>query len=142
MICFSPQAYKVLSQCVVDERGCFLYQGKKIPFGYGRLTWRGKEKLTHRLVKEPQVGRLSPEVCVLHKCDVPACCNPEHLFLGDRAVNMQDMAKKKRGNWQQKDHCIRGHLFDGVNKRQRTCSMCLAENDRRHKRKKRAQKSS
>jgi len=35
-------------------------------------------------------------LCVLHRCDTPPCCNPEHLFLGTIADNNKDMRNKMR----------------------------------------------
>ena len=34
---------------------------------------------------------------VCHRCDTPACINPQHLFLGTQAQNLQDMWRKGRG---------------------------------------------
>jgi hypothetical protein len=36
------------------------------------------------------------DVEVMHSCDNPPCCNPNHLSLGTRKQNAEDMAAKKR----------------------------------------------
>lgn len=33
---------------------------------------------------------------VLHRCDMPPCVNPEHLFLGTQKQNMEDKVTKDR----------------------------------------------
>lgn len=43
-------------------------------------------------------------ICVCHRCDNPACCNPEHLFLGTNVENTRDKEMKGRGN-QPKGDC-------------------------------------
>lgn len=80
---------------------CLIWQGAKGPKGYGqiRISWpESKCKLTHRLAWELAGNDLPEGLDVCHKCDTPSCINVEHLFLGTRAENMQDMARKGRSS--------------------------------------------
>lgn len=86
------------------ERGepdaCWLWTGKKIKGGYGdhRVPVDGQWKhvIAHRFVWQEAHGPIPPGLFVLHRCDVPACVNPAHLFLGTASDNMRDMVEKGR----------------------------------------------
>ncbi len=40
--------------------------------------------------------KIKKSIKILHKCDVPGCVNPNHLFEGTQLENMQDMRRKGR----------------------------------------------
>ncbi|MBS0599492.1 MAG: HNH endonuclease [Proteobacteria bacterium] len=64
--------------------------------GYVR-TWRaGIRMLVHRRAWEDTYGQIPEGQCVLHRCDVPNCHEPEHLFLGTYRDNALDMVQKGR----------------------------------------------
>jgi hypothetical protein len=42
-------------------------------------------------------GEIDPGMCVMHLCDIRACVNPEHLWLGSIAENNRDCHEK--GRW-------------------------------------------
>lgn len=83
--------------------GCWVYSGASDRRGYGRpATWasgRLKRYYAHRRVYELLVGPIPEGKLVLHRCDNPPCCNPEHLFLGDDRANHADKVAKKRHTW-------------------------------------------
>ena len=82
------------------EDGHWIWTGeqtKKIgDGGYGRTSYAGKKIRVHRLAWELTHGPIPEGKCVLHKCDIPLCFNPECLFLGTHADNMADMIAKGR----------------------------------------------
>ena len=87
---------RILSKCVRDVSGCVLWTGTATPCGYGRMSMNRRRLLTHRAVFELHNGPIPTGMCICHKCDTPACCNIDHLFMGTMQDNMDDRGAKGR----------------------------------------------
>ena len=84
----------------VDIRGedeCWLWHAGTRN-GYGQIKVHGKIPYAHRVGFELVYGPIPEGICVLHSCDTPLCCNPEHWFLGTHQDNMDDKEQKNRHN--------------------------------------------
>lgn len=76
---------------------CWLWTGSTNYAGYGVFyPQKHRSILAHRRAYAQTYGKLSDDVCVLHKCDNPPCVNPDHLFAGTRGDNIMDMVSKGR----------------------------------------------
>lgn len=92
----------------VDRRGpdeCWMWHGATISAGYGSFRWTRQHHTAHRFAYELANGPIAEGLLVCHRCDVPGCCNPSHLFAGTYQDNSTDMVRKgrygPRRNWLQ-----------------------------------------
>lgn len=80
---------------ISNPNNCWIWTAYKWR-GYGKFGWHGKIYLAHRISYELAFGEFDPTLDILHKCDNPACVNPDHLFSGTHLDNMRDMINKGR----------------------------------------------
>lgn len=122
---------------------CYLWTGRTNKKGYGRIDRKNKTLSTHRYAWMSVNGPIPKGLFVLHKCDIPNCINPDHLFLGTHQDNMDDMKVKGRATNANKDktHCKHGHELNNdntvvyvnsfYNKNMRQCLKCRVEKSKR-----------
>jgi hypothetical protein len=84
---------------MVTESGCWIWDAALIDKkqGYGSFyLGNGQHEKAHRASWMLYKGEIPVGFCVLHRCDVRACVNPNHLFLGTNKDNVDDRVKKGR----------------------------------------------
>jgi len=81
---------------IKSKEECWNWKGYKNSDGYGHMTQNGKYKAAHRLAYELTYGTIPEGLLIMHLCDNPSCCNPNHLKTGTNKDNSQDMKRKGR----------------------------------------------
>lgn len=86
--------------------GCWLWTAAVNSDGYGTFN-RGRDggrrtDLAHRVAYEIAFGSVPAGLEVCHRCDVPRCVRPDHLFVGTHGDNVRDCVGKGR---------LRGHRY-------------------------------
>lgn len=119
--------------------GCHLWTGStnKCYGVVGKGGRSGGMFQAHRLSWEFSNGPIPDGLHVLHKCDTPACVNPDHLFLGTNGDNIRDAIAKGRQYQVAKTHCVNGHAFTPENtaflRGNRQCRACHNVSNRRYR---------
>ncbi len=82
----------------VDASGdCWLWRGTVYGHGYGYAYSNKRIVRAHRLSYEFANGPIPKGLWVLHRCDTPACVNPDHLYAGTAKDNARDREERGRG---------------------------------------------
>jgi len=83
--------------CPEPNSGCFLWTDSLRNI-YGQF-WDGHRNwYAHRFSWRLANGPIPRGKLVLHRCDVPTCVNPAHLFIGTHKDNANDMSIKGRAH--------------------------------------------
>lgn len=78
---------------------CWLWTGGLNRGGYGQLRVGTFGMIqAHQIAYLLKHGDIPAGMVVMHTCDVPRCCNPDHLVLGTHRQNIIDCLTKGRGN--------------------------------------------
>ena len=137
-----------------QSEGCWEWVAGKQRQGYGQIEYKGRRFLAHRLAYLLHYGALEQNLCICHKCDNKACCNPKHLFMGTQKDNTQDCINKGRAAFQNINkerawdvgtlrrnvaQCKRGHAFSekntGKQAKGRYCKRCEADRKKESRKK-------
>jgi hypothetical protein len=98
---YSPKGVKARFEAKFkrdETTGCWLWVAAKDKYGYGSV-WNSRLKrvdCAHRVGYELYKGEIPKGMFLCHKCDTPACVNPDHFFLGTQKDNVQDSIDKGR----------------------------------------------
>lgn len=95
----TPKQAEKFWSYISKTKSCWIWNGPKASFGYGKMRAGGRDWKAHRISWVIHNGPIPGGLKVLHNCpsgDTPACVRPDHLFLGTQEDNMKDMAKKGR----------------------------------------------
>lgn len=74
---------------------CWLWTAATIR-GYGQIAIDRRPHYAHRVSWELVNGPIPDGLECLHRCDVPLCVRPDHLFLGSQQDNLADARQKGR----------------------------------------------
>lgn len=81
---------------VEKTESCWIWLGKTASHGHAHWRTRKYRDYAHRWSYRLFVGEIPAGAFICHKCDVPNCVNPAHLYAGTHADNMRDMRERGR----------------------------------------------
>lgn len=83
---------------VSTKNKCWNWKSPNHEFGYGQFRFNGKSKTSHRVALIFWSGKEEKNLFVLHSCDNPRCCNPNHLRWGTAKDNFNDCVERGRNS--------------------------------------------
>lgn len=105
-----PLTFQALKlSCQRNAKGCWNWTGNRLKAGYGKIHrkdfgGRVRTLLVHRVMWWLTHGPIPKGKVVMHRCDNPSCCNPDHLELGTHLQNVRDCLIRGRIRCGEKSH--------------------------------------
>lgn len=97
---------RMKARCTIQADGCWIWNGfiqvsrgmehRGPRWGYGEMCYRNKSIRTHKLAYILTRGPVPAGMVVMHTCDRPQCCNPDHVKVGTQKENQMEMSAKGR----------------------------------------------
>lgn len=115
---------------------CWIFAGStNVVTGYGQIRQGRRVVSVHRLLYRVLVGVPPDGHDIHHRCEAPACANPEHLDCKPHVEHIMGHGSPAAVN-ARKTHCIRQHEFTEANTYRmpdgrRQCRTCGREAFRR-----------
>lgn len=98
------EAYALFDNLKAHPSGCVFFRGKHgtLPISsHNQININNIQCPANRVALERKLGRpIRPGYWALHRCDRPACINPEHLYEGTRADNTRDREERNPRSWE------------------------------------------
>lgn len=91
-----PQSIDFMSRVFPEPNtGCWLWAGG-LTRGHGQLRPQNHDgfQYAHRYSYFIHNGDFDRTKLICHKCDVPSCVNPDHLYVGTHQDNHRDMLER------------------------------------------------
>lgn len=105
-----------INRYIVDDIGCWIWQGAVNNKGYGVVYGNGKMLKAHRAMYTLYKGEIAEGMVIDHTCNVRLCVNPLHLQRVTQKANA--LAKHSNsigGKYASRDSCKNGHKFSPEN---------------------------
>ena len=112
---------RILRNREVTPEGHWLWLGYIQPSGYGSFQIGRTTYYAHRTSAHLYLGLdlkdSDQQACHKRECLMRHCFNPDHLYVGDAASNIEDMMEMGRHVSWNRDwtHCKHGHEFTSEN---------------------------
>ncbi len=122
---------------VNKTRTCWLWTSHKSTKGYGRFHADNRLHNAHRWLYEKLNGPIKKGLLACHRCDVPLCVRPSHIYIGTLSENALDAIARGQHKVRFSDHCPKGHSKSGENavvyNGHTRCRLCRKEAYKRFK---------
>ena len=86
----------IRERVTTTDSGCWEWKQRRHVKGYGLAHIGRRCVRAHRYAYEVWCGPIPEGMMVLHSCDNPPCCNPDHLRVGTAKDNAQDAILRGR----------------------------------------------